>query len=159
MSVSHIRLPAEAFAYVAANPEADVSPHSRAVRFCAVLTPRLPAAAAFGDSLLAVINFAAANAAAGVASQLRDCGSRRHFCSLARAATAMAFFATACLVPTQRAAARARRRQKDEAEAAAAAAATAATEAVQVGAATVAPLTLPPPVASPRASAGGLQMT
>ena len=157
--MSHIQVLAEAFAYVAANPEADVSPHSRAARFCAVLTPRLPAAAAFGDALLAIINFAAANAAAGVASQLRDCGQRRHFCELARAATAMAFFATACLVPTQRAAARARRRQRNEAEAAAEAAATPALDAVQVGAATVAPLTLPPPVASPRASANGLQMT
>jgi hypothetical protein len=144
---------------VAANPEADVSPHSRAARFCAVLTPQLPATAAFGDALLAIINFAAANAAAGVASQLHDCGSRRRFCELSRAATAMAFFATACLVPTQRAAARARRRQRDEAEAAAEAATTPSTEAVQVGAATVAPLTLPPPVSSPRTSVNGLQMT
>lgn len=141
------------FAYVAANPEADVS--RRAARLCAVVTPRLPAFAAFCDALLAVLEFAAANAAAGVASQLRDCGARRHFCSLARAATAMAFFATVCLVPTHRAAARARRRQRAAAEAARDAAVPPAGEAVEVSPATTAPLTLPPPLDSPR----GVQMT
>lgn len=148
---------ADVFAYVAANPEADVSPRSRTARACAVLSPWMPAAAMLGDALLGVLNFAAANAAAGVASQLPDCSSRHRFCALARAATAMAFFATACLVPTHRAAARARRRQRDDQGATLSAPSAAAPEAVQVGPATVAPLQLPPPLASPRAN--GLQMT
>ena len=131
-----------------------MSPRSRAARLCGVLAPRLPAMSAFGDALLAILNFAAGNAAAGVASQL-DCDSRRHYCALARAATVMAFFATACLMPTRRAAVRVLRRQRAAAEAARDAAATPAGQAVEAGPVTVAPLTLPPPLASPR----GLQMT
>ena len=146
---------AELFVYIAANPEADVSPRSRAARLCGVLAPRLPALAAFGDALVALLNFAAANAAAGVASQLRECGARGRFCALARAATAMAYFATACLVPTRRAAARTLRQERAAAEGARDAAATPAGEAVEAGPVTVAPLTLPPPLASPR----GVQMT
>lgn len=126
----------ELFAAVAANPEADIPDRNRrervaaavtrcmracgcswtclatrrVVRLCAAALPRLSRGSLVGDSLLGALNYAAAAAAAGVASQLPSCSSRSHFCALARAAVAFGFFATVCLLPTGAAAARELRR-------------------------------------------------
>jgi hypothetical protein len=156
----------ELFAVVASNPEADLPERSRVVRLCALALPRAPGAAAFADTLLCALNYAAATSAAGVASQLPHCADRGRFCALARAATAMAFFATAGLLPTRAAAARERRRQRHALSSTGdgdgggsgskfgAAALPAARDVRMVGLAPPPPLVPPPPLGAPESASG-----